>query len=306
MFKGSCVALVTPMTPDGALDLESFSRLLKWHQSQGTSALVIGGTTGEAPTLTSLEKETLLTLALSIVKQSKHPIPVIAGTGTNCTKQTIEDTQQAQALGCDGALIVTPYYNKPTQEGLYLHYKKIAESVELPIILYNVPHRTGCDLSAETTARLSYLPNIIGIKDATGDLARIKIYQKEAKPGFKLYTGEDDSVMAFLTLGGEGVISVAANVIPKAMQNLCSAVFENDLIEANRINQSLKRLYKNLFVEANPIPVKWALQEMGWIQSGIRLPLTPFSEKYHEALKDVLHSLTLWVVSGDNREKNCI
>lgn len=305
MFKGSCVALVTPMTQDNALDLDAFSHLVKWHLSQGTRAIVIGGTTGEAPTLTDTERDTLIERALSIVKQSDHAIPVIAGTGSNCTEQTIKDTQRAKELGCDGALIVTPYYNKPTQEGLYLHYKKIAESVDLPIILYNVPHRTGCDLSAQTTSRLSFVPNIVGIKDATADLTRIKIYQKEAQPGFKLYTGDDESAMNFMALGGEGVISVAANVTPKAMQELCLAVFENDLINADEINRSLKRLYKNLFVESNPIPVKWALQTMGWIQEGIRLPLTPLSEQYRAELKDILHYLKLLVASGEDREKNC-
>lgn len=305
MFKGSCVALVTPMTQDNALDLDAFSHLVKWHLSQGTRAIVIGGTTGEAPTLTDTERDTLIERALSIVKQSDHAIPVIAGTGSNCTEQTIKDTQRAKELGCDGALIVTPYYNKPTQEGLYLHYKKIAESIDLPIILYNVPHRTGCDLSAQTTSRLSFVPNIVGIKDATADLTRIKIYQKEAKPGFKLYTGDDESAMNFMALGGEGVISVAANVTPKAMQELCLAVFENDLINADEINRSLKRLYKNLFVESNPIPVKWALQTMGWIQEGIRLPLTPLSEQYRAELKDILHYLKLLVASGEDREKNC-
>lgn len=305
MFKGSCVALVTPMTQGNALDLDAFSHLVKWHLSQGTRAIVIGGTTGEAPTLTDTERDTLIERALSIVKQSDHAIPVIAGTGSNCTEQTIKDTQRAKELGCDGALIVTPYYNKPTQEGLYLHYKKIAESVDLPIILYNVPHRTGCDLSAQTTSRLSFVPNIVGIKDATADLTRIKIYQKEAQPGFKLYTGDDESAMNFMALGGEGVISVAANVTPKAMQELCLAVFENDLINADEINRSLKRLYKNLFVESNPIPVKWALQTMGWIQEGIRLPLTPLSEQYRAELKDILHYLKLLVASGEDREKNC-
>lgn len=304
MFKGSCVALVTPMTQEGAVDYRAWGELLKWHLEQNTDAIVIGGTTGEGPTLTTSEWSEMITLAVSIIKNSKNPIPIIAGTGSNSTEQTIISTQQAKALGCDGALVVTPYYNKPTQEGLYLHYEKIAQAVDLPIILYNVPHRTACDLSVEIAVRLSYIPNIIGIKDATGDLARVKMYQKEAKPGFKLYTGDDESAMAFMVLGGEGVISVAANVIPKAMHELCEAVFKNDFIKAESINRSLKKLCKNLFIESNPIPVKWALHVMGRITPEIRLPLTVLSEQYHAPLYDVLQTLELLEIAGDNFDKN--
>jgi 4-hydroxy-tetrahydrodipicolinate synthase len=293
MFTGSCVALVTPMTQDGTLDKESAGRLIDWHLEQGTDAIVIGGTTGEGSTLDAKEWDILLELAISKAKEAKRPIPVIAGTGTNSTEKTIKDTKRAKKLGCDGALIVTPYYNKPTQEGLHLHYQKIAEAVDLPLILYNVPHRTACDLSPELAIKLSYIPNIVGIKDATGDLARIALHQKDMNAAFKLYTGDDQSAMAFMTLGGSGVISVAANVVPKAMHDLCAAVFSSDLIKANTINQSLKRLYQNLFVESNPIPVKWALHKMGLITEGIRLPLTPLSKSYHAPLLDELHNLGL-------------
>lgn len=304
MFKGSCVALVTPMTEEGEVDYAAWEQLLKWHLEQNTDAIVIGGTTGEVSTLTGGEWSQLITLAVSIVKNSKKPIPVIAGTGSNSTQETIFNTQEAKALGCDGALIVTPYYNKPTQEGLYLHYKKIAQAVDLPIILYNVPHRTACDLSVETTIRLSYLPNIIGIKDATGDLTRVTMYKKDAKPGFILYTGDDESVMAFMTLGGEGVISVAANIAPKAMHDLCQAVLENDLMQAESINHSLKKLCKNLFLESNPIPVKWALHAMGRISCGIRLPLTVLSEQYHASLYNDLQNLEVLEIAGDHFDKN--
>lgn len=293
MFLGSCVALVTPMTQDGFLDKKAAINLVEWHIEQGTDAIVIGGTTGEGSTLTASESDSLIELSISVVKKAKRAIPIIAGTGTNCTQETIEATQRAKDLGCDGALIVTPYYNKPTQEGLYLHYKKIAQTVDLPIILYNVPHRTACDLSVETVNRLSHISNIIGIKDATGELSRVPLYKKDMAENFKLYTGDDASVMSFMALGGEGVISVAANIAPKAMHELCMAMLEKDLIKADSLNDFLKAAYQSLFVESNPIPVKWALNRMGKIESGIRLPLTTLSATFHQKIEEMLSRLAL-------------
>jgi len=293
MFNGSGVALVTPMTKTGAIDFESFQALIQWHLEQNTDAIIIAGSTGEAATLNASEWSEMMSLAVAIVKKANKSIPIIAGTGTNSTAQTVINTERAQALGCDGALIVMPYYNRPTQEGLYLHCKTVAESVDLPIILYNVPYRTASDLSVETTVKLSEVSNIIGIKDATGELQRVPMYIKQAKPGFKLYAGNDESAMDFMGLGGHGVISVAANLVPKMMHTLCQAVFNKDKMQAESINLSLEKLYSYLGIESNPIPVKWALHAMGQIENKVRLPLTPLSVTHHAAFSNILQQLEL-------------
>jgi 4-hydroxy-tetrahydrodipicolinate synthase len=228
-----------------------------------------------------------------VVEQVNKRVPVIAGTGANCTAEAIELTQKAKDLGVDGALLVTPYYNKPTQEGLYQHYKLIAETVDIPQILYNVPGRTACDLLPETVARLAKIDNIVGIKEATGELDRVSQIKQSCGDDFELYTGEDANTVEFISLGGVGVISVTANVAPKAMHEMCQAALNGDKEQADAINQSLALLHKDLFVEANPIPVKWCLTEMGLIPEGIRLPMTVLSEEYHQQLREALKAASL-------------
>jgi 4-hydroxy-tetrahydrodipicolinate synthase len=290
MFSGSMVALVTPMRADGSVDSGCLRKLVDFHIDNGTDAIVAVGTTGESATLNVDEHCEVIRI---VVEQVNKRVPVIAGTGANCTAEAIELTQKAKELGVDAALLVTPYYNKPTQEGLYQHYKLIAETVDIPQILYNVPGRTACDLLPETVARLAKIDNIVGIKEATGELDRVSQIKQSCGDDFELYTGEDANTVEFISLGGVGVISVTANVAPKAMHEMCQAALNGDKEQADAINQSLALLHKDLFVEANPIPVKWCLTEMGLIPEGIRLPMTLLSEQYHQQLREALKAASL-------------
>jgi len=283
--RGSLVALVTPMSDDGALDLDALRRLVDWHIAEGTDGIVIVGTTGESPTV-SYDEHCLL--IRTTVEQAAGRVPVIAGTGANSTAEAIELTECAKRAGAQAGLSVVPYYNKPTQEGLYQHYKKIAESVDLPLMLYNVPGRTVADLSNDTALRLAEIPGIVGLKDATGSMERAADLLRRAPKDFALYSGDDGSAMPFMLLGGHGVISVTANVAPKLMHEVCVAARAGNLARAREINEMLLPLHSKLFVEANPIPVKWACVEMGLIPSGLRLPLTPLSAGLHDTVRDAL------------------
>jgi 4-hydroxy-tetrahydrodipicolinate synthase len=274
MIKGSIVAIVSPMHDDGSLDFDAYRRLIDWHVAEGTNAIVAVGTTGESPTVDQQEHGELIRVAVDAVRGR---VPVIAGTGGNSTAEAIELTRHAKAVGADATLQVVPYYNKPTQEGLYRHFRTIAETVDLPMILYNVPGRTVADLANDTTMRLSEVPGIVGLKDATGDAARAADLLRRLPPGFALYSGNDDSALALMLLGGHGVISVTANVAPKLMSEMCRAALAGDLARARQLNAQLWPLHQKLFVEPNPIPAKWALAKMGRIEGGIRLPLTPLS-----------------------------
>ena len=279
------VALVTPMRADGSLDSDCLHKLVEFHISNGTNAIVAMGTTGESATLTVEEHCDVIR---QVVSQVNGRIPVIAGTGANSTSEAIALTQHAKDLGVDAALLVTPYYNRPTQEGLFLHYKAIAEAVDLPQILYNVPSRTACDLLPETVARLADISNIVGIKEATGDLSRVAEIKALCSDKIELYTGEDANTVDFILAGGQGVISVTANVAPAAMHEMCAAALAGNEVQARQINSDLALLHQTLFVEANPIPVKWALNEMDLIPSGIRLPMTVLSERYHHPVREAL------------------
>lgn len=287
MFIGSIVALVTPMYEDGSIDKKSLAELVEWHIASRTDALVVAGTTGESPTLTPEEQKALITL---VVKQVRKRIPVIAGAGTNATLTTLQLAQNAQAADADACLIVTPYYNKPTQKGLYQHYKLIAENTALPMILYNVPSRTACDLLPETLEHLATFPNIIGIKEATGDLERAAEILKRCGHRFALYSGDDATALDLMLLGGQGVISVTANIVPERMHALCQAALRKERAQAESINHQLALLHKRLFLESSPIPAKWALHHMGKIASGIRLPLLTLDPKYHQALYEAMQS----------------
>ena len=285
MFRGSMVALVTPMLTDESVDYDSLAALVEFHVENGTSAIISMGTTGESATL---EMKEHCEVIRRTIEMAKGRIPIIAGTGANSTSEAIQLTQCARDAGADACLLVTPYYNKPTQEGLYLHHKKIAETVDIPQILYNVPGRTACDMLPATVARLAKIPNIIGIKEATGDLNRLKEIQLKVADDFDLYSGDDETGIEFMLQGGHGVISVTTNVAPKAMSAMCSAALSGDRETAESINKPLQGLHKNLFLEANPIPVKWALAEMDKIPTGIRLPLTPLSEQHHQPLREAM------------------
>lgn len=285
MIAGSMVALVTPMDARGNLDWPALEKLVEFHLQQGTDALVVVGTTGESATLDVAEHvETIR----RVVDQVKGRIPVIAGTGANCTREAIALTANAKEVGADACLLVTPYYNKPTQEGLYQHFRAVAESVAIPQILYNVPGRTVCDMLPETVARLSQVDNIIGIKEATGDIERGRQVLEQSKQGFLVYSGDDATAVELMLLGGKGNISVTANVAPRQMKELCDLAMAGKAEEARALNDSLMPLHTQLFIEANPIPVKWALQQMGLIDQGIRLPLTWLSESHHPVVADAL------------------
>jgi len=273
------------MHEDGSLDLSGLRKLVDWHIAQGTDGIVIVGTTGESPTVGFEEHCELIRIS---VEQAGGRVPIIAGTGANSTSEAITLTQCAKSAGAVAGLSVVPYYNKPTQEGLYQHYKTIAESVDLPLILYNVPGRTVADLSNDTTLRLAQVSGIIGTKDATGNMERATDLIRRAPPGFALYSGDDASGLPFLLLGGHGVISVTANVAPRLMHEMCVAALSGNLQTAREINNRLIRLHSNLFVEANPIPVKWACAELGLIESGLRLPLTPLSTPQHAIVREAL------------------
>ncbi|QEY58468.1 4-hydroxy-tetrahydrodipicolinate synthase [Pseudomonas sp. C27(2019)] len=285
MISGSMVAIVTPMDAQGALDWQALTRLVDFHIQEGTDALVVVGTTGESATLNVKEHVEVIK---RVVDQVKGRIPVIAGTGANCTREAVELTANAKSVGADACLLVTPYYNKPTQEGLYQHFKHIAEAVAIPQILYNVPGRTVCDMLADTVVRLSAVPNIVGIKEATGNIARAKDIIARVPSDFYVYSGDDATAYELMLAGGKGNISVTANIAPRAMHDLCKTAMAGDAVTAKAMNDKLMPLHVNLFLEANPIPVKWALYEMGLIQEGIRLPLTVFSEQYHDTLRQAM------------------
>lgn len=279
MIQGSMVALVTPMHADNSLDWESLHKLVDWHLEQGTHAIVAMGTTGESATL---DVEEHLLVIKKVVDQVNGRIPVIAGTGANSTSEAVELTQAAKDVGADACLLVTPYYNKPTQEGLFLHHQFIANAVAIPQYLYNVPGRTGVDMKPETALRLAKVPNIVGIKEATGDLERAKVLIQQAPEGFAILSGDDATAVDLILLGGKGDISVTANVVPAAIARMCELALAGKAEEARAINQQLLPLHDAMFVESNPIPVKWAVEQLGLIQSGIRLPLTRLSEQYHQ------------------------
>ena len=274
MITGSIVAIVTPMHEDGSLDLAAFRALIDFHIDAGTDAIVVVGTTGESPTVNVEEHELLIAEA---VKHANRRVPIIAGTGANSTKEAIELATFSRKAGADASLTVVPYYNKPTQEGLYRHFKAIAEAVDMPHILYNVPGRTGCDLLNDTVLRLAEIPNIVGIKDATGGIERGSDLLQRAPKDFAVYSGDDASTLALLLLGAHGTISVTANVAPKLMHEMCAAALRGEVARAREINFQLLGLHRKLFVEANPIPVKWAVARMGKMKNVLRLPLTPLS-----------------------------
>lgn len=279
MITGSIPALVTPMHEDGSLDFPRLRTLLDWHVAEGSDAIVMVGTTGESPTVDVGEHCELIRVA---VEHVAGRVPVIAGTGANSTREAIELARFAKQAGAAAHLSVVPYYNKPTQDGLYRHFRAIAEAVDLPLILYNVPGRTVADMANETTLRLAGVPGIIGIKDATGNIERGTELVRRAPPGFAVYSGDDASALALILLGGQGTISVTANIAPRLMHEMCSAALRGDVTAARAINERLLGLHRHLFVEANPIPVKWAAARMGLIGSGIRLPMTPLSAESHE------------------------
>ena len=285
MISGSMVALVTPMDAQGGLDWDALSKLVDFHLQEGTNAIVAVGTTGESATLDVHEHVEVIR---RVVDQVAGRIPVIAGTGANSTREAVELTQNAKSVGADACLLVTPYYNKPTQEGLYQHFRHIAENVAIPQILYNVPGRTACDMLPETVERLSKVVNIIGIKEATGDLQRAQDILNRVSSDFLVYSGDDATAVELMLMGGKGNISVTANVAPRAMAELCAAAMRGDAATARAINERLMPLHKNLFIESNPIPVKWALHEMGLMQDGIRLPLTWLSPRCHEPLRQAM------------------
>jgi 4-hydroxy-tetrahydrodipicolinate synthase len=285
MIAGSMVALVTPMDAEGRLDWDSLTQLVDFHLQEGTNAIVAVGTTGESATLDVAEHVAVIR---HVVKQVAGRIPVIAGTGANSTREAIELTAAAKEAGADACLLVTPYYNKPTQEGLYLHHKAIAEAVAIPQILYNVPGRTACDMLPDTIARLSEVPNIIGVKEATGDLARGKEVLDKVASGFLTFSGDDATAVELMLMGAKGNISVTANVAPRAMSELCALAMRGEAEAARAINERLMPLHQKLFCEANPIPVKFALHEMGLIPEGIRLPLTWLSQGCQEPLRQAM------------------
>lgn len=288
--RGSLVAIVTPMTDDGTLDLNALRRLVDWHIAEGTDGIVVVGTTGESPTV---DYDEHCLLIRTVVDQAAGRVPVIAGTGANSTSEAIELTECAKTAGAQASLSVVPYYNKPTQEGLYQHYRRIAEAVDLPLILYNVPGRTVADLSNDTVLRLAEVPGVVGIKDATGNMERASDLIRRAPAHLALYSGDDASALPFLLLGGHGAISVTANVAPKLMHQMCEAAFAGDLPRARELNNLLLPLHSKLFVEANPIPVKWACAELGLIGRGLRLPLTPLSAAHHDTVREAMRHARL-------------
>jgi 4-hydroxy-tetrahydrodipicolinate synthase len=290
MFQGSMVALVTPMAADGRVDFAALDALLDWHLAEGTDAVVAVGTTGESATL---EDEEHMEVVARCVRRLKGRIPVIAGTGSNNTAHAVLMSRRAQELGADAVLVVAPYYNKPAQEGLYRHFRAIAEAVSLPVLLYNVPSRTITDILPATVERLAKLSNIIGIKEATGDMTRAEDIRRRCGDAFLLISGDDATAREFILRGGLGVISVAANVAPRLMHQMCKAAREGDTKRAAELDAKLAPVYKALFVETSPIPVKWALAEMGRIPTGIRLPLTPLADEYHPTVRAALKAAGL-------------
>lgn len=285
MFKGSMVALVTPMKADLSLDWPALKKLVEWHIEQGTHAIVAVGTTGESATLNMAEHKEVVQF---VVEQAAGRVPVIAGTGANSTQEAIELTQSAKDAGADACLLVAPYYNKPSQEGLYQHHLAIAKAVDIPQILYNVPGRTAVDMLPETVARLSKVDNIIGIKEATGDMDRLREIKALVDPSFILLSGDDETAVEFMRLGGNGEISVTANVVPALTAKMCELALEGKVEEAQEIDRLITPVHKAMFLESNPIPVKWAVARMGLMGDGIRLPLTQLNEQYHDAVLSAL------------------
>ena len=290
MIRGSIVALVTPMREDGSVDWERLRALVNWHVEQGTHGIVAVGTTGESATLGFEEHDSVIREVVAIADKR---LPVIAGTGANSTEEAIRLTRDAKRDGADACLLVTPYYNKPPQEGLYQHFLKVARAVDIPQILYNVPGRTACDLLPETVERLAKVPNIVGIKEATGNLERAREIRERCGDDFLIYSGDDATALELILAGGDGDISVTANVAPAKMAAMCQAAVDGDVDRARALNAELEPLHRDLFLEANPIPVKWALYEMGLIDSGIRLPLVHLSEAAQPRLRETLRSCGL-------------
>jgi 4-hydroxy-tetrahydrodipicolinate synthase len=278
------------MHGDGSLDLPAFRKLIDWHVEEGTDALVVVGTSGESATL---DVEEHILMIKTAVEHAAGRMPIIAGAGGNSTAEAIELTKHAKEVGAQASLQVVPYYNKPTQEGMYRHFAKIAEDVDLPVILYNVPGRTVADMANETILRLAEVPGIIAVKEATGNIDRAAHLIKHAPKGFKIFSGDDPTAIALMLLGGHGNISVTANVAPRQMSDLCKAALSGDAKTARAIHMKLLSLHKNLFIESNPIPVKWALQELGRIEGGIRLPLTPLDVRYHDVVRAALREAGL-------------
>ena len=287
MITGSIVAIATPMFPDGSIDYERLKSLVEFHIGSGTRAIVAVGTTGESPTVSMEENVAIIG---AVIKNAAGRIPVIAGTGANSTVEAIELSRHAKDIGAKYSLSVVPYYNRPTQEGMYQHFKAIVEAVDLPQILYNVPGRTVADLSNDTTLRLAQIPGVIGIKDATANLERAADLVRRAPKEFALYSGDDGTGLAFMLMGGHGVISVTANVAPALMASMCRAALAGDFVAARAANDRLQALPRDLFVEGNPIPVKWVLEQMGRIGPGMRLPLTPLSSTFHSRLREAMRA----------------
>jgi 4-hydroxy-tetrahydrodipicolinate synthase len=286
MITGSLVAIVTPMLADGRLDLARFKSLIDWHIAEGTDGVVVVGTTGESPTVDFDEHKELIRIA---VEHSKGRIPIIAGTGANSTAEAIELSASAKKNGATASLSVVPYYNKPTQEGMYQHFRKIAETVDLPMIVYNVPVRTVADLQNDTVLRLAQVPGIIGIKDATANIERGTDLIKRAPRNFAIYSGEDAGALALILLGGHGVISVTANVAPRMMHEMCAAALVGDVKKARELNLRLIGLHQKLFVETSPAPVKWAMAQMGLIEGGLRLPMVPLTERSYDVVREAMN-----------------
>ncbi|MEA3112152.1 MAG: 4-hydroxy-tetrahydrodipicolinate synthase [Caballeronia sp.] len=289
-IRGSIPAIVTPMHEDGSLDLPAFRKLIDWHAQEGSNGLVVVGTSGESATL-SVDEHILM--VKTAVEHTAKRFPIIAGAGGNSTSEAVELAKAAKEVGADATLQVVPYYNKPTQEGMYQHFRKIAESVDLPVILYNVPGRTVADMNHDTVLRLADVPGIVGVKEATGNIDRAANLIKYAPAHFAIYSGDDPTAIALMLLGGHGNISVTANVAPRAMSELCRAALAGDAITARKIHLSLLSLHKQMFCESNPIPAKWALAALGRMESGIRLPLTPLDARYHDAVRDALRETGL-------------
>ena len=290
MITGSIVAIVTPMHEDGSLDLPGMRRLVDFHVQEGTDAIVSVGTTGESPTVNVEEHHEIIR---ATVEQAAGRIPVIAGAGANSTSEAIDMTRFAKEVGADAVLSVVPYYNKPTQEGLYQHFKSVAEAVDIPVILYNVPGRTVADLSNETVLRLAQIPNIVGIKDATGGFDRACELIARAPEGFAVYSGDDQTAVALMLMGGKGNVSVVANGAPRLMHDMCVAAINGDLVKARELHFRMLGLHRQLFCEANPIPVKWACEKLGLIESGIRLPLTTLSKECHDRVSAAMRQAGL-------------
>jgi 4-hydroxy-tetrahydrodipicolinate synthase len=289
-IRGSIPAIVTPMHEDGSLDLPAFRKLIDWHAQEGSNGLVVVGTSGESATL-SVDEHILM--VKTAVEHTAKRFPIIAGAGGNSTSEAVELAKAAKEVGADATLQVVPYYNKPTQEGMSQHFRKIAESVDLPVILYNVPGRTVADMNHDTVLRLADVPGIVGVKEATGNIDRAANLIKYAPAHFAIYSGDDPTAIALMLLGGHGNISVTANVAPRAMSELCRAALAGDAITARKIHLSLLSLHKQMFCESNPIPAKWALAALGRMESGIRLPLTPLDSRYHDVVRDALRETGL-------------